>query len=292
MAGFLGFSEVGEYDTGGGMTAFDKIDGGGFDYNGGEIQYDSGAGGQSAKWRGMVTPTGNLITRVQTLPMIAAAKPAAMGTLPTEIDNIQGGALNDVTAARIQSHVYIDSLELTCPEEEILQATYNWMALDEIPVVIAAAAGHQTNSHIAWHTAATEWSIDGGALGVAKTINWTARIENNMTPQTSQDAKAPGVEREPEWFDMGDVVISIVADVRVPLGIDFTADIVSYLGFKWTAQDNELAPKTFTLDMTGGDGLDPTPDTVPIVESAEAVLWHIEARSAPNDLATWVPTFA
>lgn len=288
MAGetYVGLNECAEHDIGGGgpYLAYDKVDSGGLDHEGGEPQHNAGTGGQDIVYRDMVVPIGNATTAVQTIDLIDAAKPPAVGALPPVIGHIQGGVVGDATAARRQTNAYIATLELGCERGALVQATYNWQAIGQAPVNIAAAAAKQAgNLALAWHTADVLLETDP-----YKCQRWTATIENEITAQTSEDEKAADEERLPEWFDPGNFVVSLSAEFRVRANLNFIADVVPTLGFKATALSQ--AGELFTLDLTGGNGLHLAGDPLPIEKSGDAVLWRITAEAELNDLDVWVCT--
>lgn len=287
----VGLNQCIEYDIGAGMKAFDKHEGGNLSLPGGEQQYNVGTGGQVGKWRNLATPTGNANTSVQTITLIDLVKPAAIGQLPPKIDYIQGGAIGDIDEAVKHSDCYFNSLALGCGSEGVLTANYAWMALRWAPVNIAAAVGHQANSLVAWHTADAQFDVAGAGLTGYKIQTWTATAVNEIIARTSQSSKAADIQRVPEWFDPGNWVVSLAATVRMPLGVNLALDYPAQVEFQWTGDDNEAVPKTFTLDMTGGNGLDLNSAPVEIVRGADAALWSIAATAEPNDLAAWVTTF-
>lgn len=289
MAGekYVGLNECAERDVpGGGYSAFDKVDSGGLDYEGGEVQHNEGTGGQDIPYRDMVVPIGNATTAVQTIDLIDCAKPPAKGALPPVIAFIQGGVVGNVLAARRQSDCYIGALELSCERGGMLQATYNWQATGQENVNIAAAQAKQAaNLAVAWHTCNV--LLDDAPY---KSQRWTAGIENEITAQTSEDQKAADEQRLPEWFDPGNFVVSLGFEFRVRADFDFTADVIPTFGFKATGLSQ--AGELFTLDMTGGAGLHLAGDPLPIERGGDEVLWRVSAEAELNDLDIWVCTLA
>lgn len=288
---YVGRNQCIEADIGGGFISFDKHEGGNLDLEGGEQQYNIGTGGQVGKWRDMATPNGTANTSVQTLNLLNFAKPAAIGDLPPKIDYIQGGTVAVLEAAVKQSDCYLNQVALSCGETGVLMCVYNWRSLRSAPVNIAAAQAKQANSLIARHTADAQFDVAGAGLAGYKIQSWTATLVNEITAQSSQDGKAADIQRMPEWFDPGAFRVSLSARIRTPLGVNLALDYPGQVEFLWSGTDNEAVPKTFTLDLTGGNGLDLNRAPFEIVSGSDAVLWGIEATAEPDDLAVWATTF-
>jgi len=288
MAGYIGLNEVAEHDVDGDTTfsAFDKVDSGSLDHEGGEINYNIGTSGQVVKWRNMVVPIGDANTVLRTHDLLACAKPAALGSLPPIIEAIQGGVVNDSDAARKQEDCYLDGVELTCASEGVLMCTYNWKALTEAAVTIASAATKISATPFYFHTGAV---LIGGVA--YKVQNWTASLANAIVARTSQDEKTENY-RLPEWFDPGEFKVNLSVDARLPLGVDFTAQFLDPITFIFTATNNETVTETFTLDLTGGEGLDLNSEPIEIAAGADEVLFRIEAESEPFDLDIWETSLA
>lgn len=285
---YVGLNQCIEADIGAGFISIDKHEGGNVDLEGGEQQYNVGTGGQVGKWRDMATPNGNAETSVQTVNLLDFVKPAAIGQLPPVIDFIQGGAIGGATRARKHTDCYLNQVALTCGATGVLMCTYNWRALRSAPVNIAAAQAKQTNTLIARHTADAQFDVGGAGLTGYKVETWTATAVNEIRAESSQDSKAGDIQRVPEWFDPGNFVVSLSATVRTELGVNLALDYPAQIEFKWTGNNNEAVPETFTLDLTGGNGLDLNRAPYEIMRGNDKVLWGIEATAEPNDLAGWV----
>ncbi|NMC35295.1 MAG: hypothetical protein GYA36_22985 [Veillonellaceae bacterium] len=289
MSTFVGLNQCAEFDIAGTgpFVAFDEVTGGRIGSPDNEPAETDGIGGQSLKVRPMVEPAGNATTVVQSIGLISCIKPAAVGNLPTLIKKIQGGGIGDEHAANLQTDCYLSSLKLSCEVGGLLLATYEWLALDEESVAITSPAAKQTNSPVAWHTGSV--FIDGAAY---KCIGWEVTATTGIAQKTSLDAKTAGSQRMPEWMEPGPFQVSLSARFRLPLGIDLRADRPDAIGFKFTGQDAGATPKTFTLDLTGGDKLDPGASAAELVASADEAVWSLTAKSTKNDLAVWACTFA
>ncbi len=285
---YVGLSECAEYDVAGSgpWVSFDKVDSGGLDYEGGEPQHNVGTGGQDIVYRDMVVPIGNATCAVQSLDLINCAKPPSVGALPPVIKFIQGGVVGNVNAARKQSDCYLNTLELSCERGGLFMATYNWMALGQEQVNIAAAAAKKaSNLAIAWHT--------GNVLiadEMFKTQRWTVTVENAITAQTSEDEKATDAERLPEWMDPGDFSVALTVEFRVRASFNFIADWVPTFGFKATGTSQ--AGQLLTVDLTGGNGLHLAGDPLPIESGADEVLWRVSAEAEHNDLDVFAVSLA
>lgn len=289
---YVGLNQCMEADIGGGFISCDKHEGGNLDLEGGEAQYNVGTGGQVGKWRDMATPNGNAETSVQTLNLLDFLKPAAIGQLPPVIDYIQGGAIGNVNAAIKQAQCYVNQVALTCGATGVLMCTYNWRSLGKpLPVNIAAAQAKQGNSLVARHTGSAQFDVAGAGLSGYKVETWTATAVNEITAWSSQDAAAADEQRLPDVMDPGNFLVSLSARVRTPLGVNLALDYPAQVEFLWSGKDNEAVAKTFSLDLTGGNGLDLNRAPFEIMRGADKVLWGIEATAEPNDLAGWVTTF-
>lgn len=289
MAGFIGLNECLEHDVtaSGTWLAFDKVESGTLDYDGGDVEENEGIGGQVAYYRGMVVPTGNVSTMLQTLTLLSCVKPASIGALPTVIKKIQGGPIVTANAARLHEDCYLNNVKVKCEVGGPVMVDYSWMALTETEkTTIASAAAKQTNSPVMWHDADVD--VNGAAY---KCQSWEVEIVNSITPQTSQDTKVAGNERMPEWFDPGSFRVNINAVVRVDPGFDFSAKFPGTFEFAFVGSDNEAVPKTFTVDCASGGGFQLQGDPIPLVRGSEAVLYQVRGTSL-NDLSIINITFA
>ena len=289
MAGHVGLNECLEHDISGGGTfvAFSKVERGSMTYEGGEAQENIGAGGQVAYYRDMVVPVGSAQTMLQSIALLACAKPAAFGSLPPIIQKIHGGPISTANAARLHEDCYLGKVKLSCSQGKPVMVEYNWKALLETEkTTIASAATKLTNTPVVWHDADVD--VDGAGL---KCTSWELEITNEIKAQTSQDTKAAGVQRLPEWFDPGNFVVTVKATVRVNPGFDFSADFPSTFEFKFVGQDNETSPKTLTVDCASGSGFQLQGDPLEIVSGGEAVAYEINGRSV-NDLSIIGITFS
>jgi len=281
---YVGLNECAEYVEVGvaPYVSFDKVESGEMNLEGGEIQYNEGTGGQVDKFRGMTVPVGSLNTQVQTDTMLRRVKPAALGELPPVIALIHGGPLVGALHAREQSSCYIRNVAISGALDALIMASFDWVALRATQTTIAAPAAKQTNTGFPWH--AGNVLFDGNPL---KVQTWTATATCPIEARTSGDAKAPGVERLPEWFDPAPFQVTLEATVRTPPGIDMTADVIATMDFIATATNRDGVPKTLTVDLTGGNGLNPNGDGVMIAKGADEVLWSISATSEPEDFDVW-----
>ena len=284
-APYVGLNECLEHDVGTGgtpsgtMLAWDKVESGNMSRQGGDIEYNIGVGGQVAKYRSMYTPHGVATTMLQTSTIMSNVLPTSIGSLPPVIAEIQGGPLTDTDAAIKHSDAYIVRFQLACEMGNVVRAEYEWLASDEDPETIASAASKQTNTPFPWEN--LDVQFNGAAY---KCQSWQFEIRNTITPQSSQDAKTSD-KRQVEWFDPGNVEYSLTATLRMPLGVDVTADFPSTFTFKVIGTNNDGTAKTLTLDCTGGNGFNLSNDPLEIVRSNEAVLYRIEATGEPDDLS-------
>ena len=289
MAGHVGLNECLEHDISGagGWVAFSKVESGTMDYEGGEVQENIGAGGQVAYYRDMVVPVGTARTMLQSIALLACLKPTSIGALPPIIQKIQGGPLVTTNAARLHEDAYLSSVKLSCAQGGPVMAEYNWKALLETEkTTIASAATKLTNTPVVWHNADVD--IDGAGV---KCQSWELEILNEFTAKTSQDTKAAGSQRLPEWFDPGNFIVNLTADVRVNPGFDFTSDFPSVFEFEFSGLDNETSAKTLNIDCASGSGFQLQGDPLEIVSGSEAVTYRISGRSV-NDLSIIGITFS
>ena len=268
------------------FLAMDKVEGGSMDYEGGDPEFNEGIGGQVAVERGIVTPTGNVDTMVQSLNLIALAEPASMGALPAIIEKMQGGVAPTADLARLHEDCYISRVALSCEVGKSVRASYSWKALTETEkTTIAVPVAKQTNTPIMWHGADVD--IDGSPF---KCQSWEAELLNEFTAMASQDTGS-GLLRSPEWFDPGNFRVNLRATIREDAGLDYSANFPSTFTFKFTGVDNETVPKTFTLDLTGGDGFELQGDPIALVVGGNPVAYELSGTSL-NDLTLWACTFA
>jgi len=284
-APWVGLNECAEHDVGTGgtpsgtMLAFDLVESGVLDYEGGDQEYNVGVGGQVAKYRGMFVPHGTATTKLQTLTLLDTVIPSSVGSLPDVIAEIQGGPVNETDEARKHSDCYITRARIFSDVGSVIKVEYEWYASDEADTTITTAASKQTNTPFAWHNQDVDFNGSG-----YKCTAWSVELRNNLTPQTSQDYKSSDT-RLVEWFDPGNFEVTLTATLRMPLGIDLTADFPSTFTFKVVATNNDGTAKTFTLDLTGGNGLNKNGAPRPLVAAADAVLFEVNATGEPNDLS-------
>ena len=296
MTTYVGLQQCLEHSVAGGETpaflAFDKVEGATMTGEGGEPNFNIGAGGQVIKYRGLYTPGGNARTSVQTDTLLACAIPATLGSLPTVIKIIQGGLINVASMARIHSDCYLDHLKLSCSEQGILRAEYVWRALFTENDIIAEAEEHIATTPLPWHAAAATVAINDGDPSAVKLQNWETDINNNLQAQTSQDEKTTDYEIVPEWFDPGEYRASARIDVRVPIAMNLAAVAGDVFFFTWIGVNAETVPGTFTVDGASGDGFCLSSDAIEIFRGADAVVYRLEGQSAPFDLDALTAGFA
>jgi hypothetical protein len=283
-APWVGVQECLEHSIAGtSFAAFDKVNGGTIGPGGGAPQYSVGAGGQASKWRGGVQPTGSAKCELQTIGLLDCLIPAALGDLPPIIQKVQGGPVAETLCARLMEDCYLTRVKLSCAFEGLILVEYDWGALSDVPATIAAAAAKQTPTVFAWHDTDVQFLDDP-----YKCQSWEVEFTTGVKFPSSLDLKAAGVQRLPEWAEPGNFQAKLSATVRVPVALtnDFYADYPDVLTFYVQGNNSDAVPKTFELDMTGGEGLDTTDgQPVEIVRGEEQVLFKIGGSSTPNDLA-------
>jgi hypothetical protein len=283
MSTFVGLKQCAEYDIAGTgtYTAFDQLTGGRIGAGDAEPTEIIGIGGQARKVWPMIQPGGTATTVLQTTNLLACAKPSAVGSLPPAISKIRGGGIGDSTAAILQTGCYLRSVKLSCEVDGFVQAVYEWVALHEEYTDITSPAAKQTAAPFAWH--AGDVLLDGEAF---KCMSWEVTVTTDVTLRTSLDAKTAGAQRFPEWADPGNFKVALSARFRLPLGLDLNADKPSSIGFKFVGVDYAAEnPRTFTLDLTGGQKLDPSGSkAAELVQGATEAVWALTANSTANDL--------
>jgi hypothetical protein len=295
-APWVGLTECAEHSLAGtDFLAFDQVSGGRMGTAGGGIEYEVGTGGQASKWRGPLHGAGNVSCLLQSIGLLADLKPAALGSLPPIIEKIRGGPIVDTSAAWLHEDCRLTKVALGCDQGKALTVGYEWIALLPSRVTIAAidVVAKQTQRVFPWHAQSITFAT-AIAAAAYKCIGWNAEFTTGITPQSSSDAKAvtvPTSARIAEWIDPGTFEGKITARMRVPLAYtnDFMADFVDVVKFKVIALNNDVAVKTFTLDMTasGAANMD---DGMPteIAKGPDAVIYELSASILPNDLAAVV----
>jgi hypothetical protein len=266
------------------FVAFDSVNSGTIGPTGGGPQYSVGAGGQAAnKWRPGVRPVASAKCELQTLGLLDNLVPAGVGTLPAIIEKIQGGPLVDTNAARLMEDCYLTGVKLSCAMDGILLVEYDWGAMTDVPSTIAAPEDKQTPTVFAWHDMDIEFLV-----APYRCMSWEVEFTNGVRFLSSLDLKTAGIQRLPDLAVPGNFQARMGATVAVPIAVtnDFYADYPDVLSFKVIALNSDATPHTFTLDMTGGLGLDMTDgQPVEIVRGEEDVLFKIGGTSTPNDFA-------
>ena len=292
MAKYQGYGQTLEHKLVDTYARFDKVNAQAtWEPEGGELEFEEGVGGQISSTLGEYTPQGSAQTEVQSIGLMACALPAEAYALPPAVVAIQGGVVG-VALAHLWTTCYIRQLELSCANGGNLQASYDWRALEEDDLhTIASAAEAIANSPIAWHGAASLLEVPVGAAGAAfNVMSWTARLVNEFSAQFDQDTAADTIF--PSWYEPGGFYTELDLELRTPPGVSLLVTAGTAIGFSWAADDVETIPKTFTLDMTGGEGLYVRSRPRELQTGPNGVTWRLTARSKPWDIATWAVTFA
>ena len=285
MAGSVGLNEFAEHSIGGStFLAFDKVESGTMDYDGGEWKENIGVGGQVAGYRDMVTPVGNVSTMLQTGTLIACLKPASLGALPAVIAKIQGGVVTTANLSRLHTSCYIKTFKFSCAKGGVVMADYAWGALGETEAqTVASAQSKQTALPYVWHAETPTF----GAAAALSCQSWEVSGETGISFETSLDHKTSGVQRLPEFVDPGLFSVKLTATVRVDPALVLTADQVTAYGFKVIATNGT---GTFTIDMTGSNKVQMNKDPIPLVKGKDAVVYQIEGQIITDDLAACLIT--
>jgi hypothetical protein len=215
--------------------------------------------------------------------MIANVLPTTAGDLPPVIKAIQGGPITDTGAARVNNDCYLTSVKISGAENGVLKVSHAWQGLSA-DVATATAATKIANTVFPWHKLTIE------VLSAAyKCIGFEAEAKNELSIQSSLDEKTAGAELDGEWADGGIFSVSLTARFRVPVALtnDFHSDVCDSLDFVLVALNTDATAKTFTLDLSGGGGLDLQGDVVEVVKGKDAVIYEVKADALPNDLAVW-----
>lgn len=289
MAGFVGLNECAEFDTtgSGGYVAFDKVDGGSFEYEEGDLKEDIGIGGSVVEYRDMIVPVGKAITTLQTTTLLALCNVATIGVLPTVIEKIHGGPKNDASA-RLQTDCYLGGVKLSQSKGGVIKAEYRWKALAETTDTITTAATISANKPLVQHAC----SVKVGGNGY-KSQTWELELSNDPIPRNSGDLKTAATQRLPEWFDPGEWRVNLTAAFRMPVGINLLADIPATIAFTVAGTTADGTPRALAINTGGGNGLFPVPGGVtPLAKGTDEVLYEIKARSLAYDFAVWCVTLA
>jgi hypothetical protein len=288
MAGHVGLNECLEHSVAGSVfLPFDKVERGTMDYEAGDAQENIGTGGQVAYYRDMVIPVGNATTMLQSINLLSCVKPTSLGVLPPIIQKIHGGPIVTTNAARLHEDCYLRRVKLSCSVGKPVMVEYEWIALLETEkTTIASAVAKSTNTPVMWHNGDVDISGSG-----YKAQSWELELVNEIVAQTSQDTKAAGVQRLPEWIDPGNFVANISVTTRTNPGLDFSADFPAVFEFAFTGLDNETSAKTLNIDCASGSGFQLQGDPLEIVSGGDAVSYQIKGKST-NDLSIVGITFA
>lgn len=264
-------------------TRMDKIEGGSLAHEGGRPQHNPGAGGQDAVFREGVGYVGDVDTALQTGGLLARAKPASIGVLPPVIEHIQGGIVGVTGAARHQEDAYLNVITVRGDVNGLIMVHYEWMALKEVPVVIASMAAKATGGPFPWH--GVDVQLPSGAR--LKCQNWELRMQNGLDFWWDQDTDAAGEQRSPEGIDPGEWQMFLGADFRLPIDQDLSLDAITVVHVIISCSSAATAAVVFGADTTGGNGLHIQDIPVPVPGGADKAIFHIDAESELWDFASW-----
>ena len=272
------------------FLAMDKVNSGTIGPVGGDAQYSIGAGGQALEWRGMVAVAASVKGELQSIGLLANSKPASLGALPPIIAKLQGGPVGETLGARLMTSAYITRTKISMTFEGILNYEHDFFGLVDGAATIASAVAKGTNTAFPWH--ATDVQFNTASY---KVQSWDVEWYTGIEPKSSGDLKTTGVQRIPEWIQLGSFGAKMSATVRVPIAYahDFYYDFPTKLTFKAICKNGDATAKTFTLDCTGGSGFDMAGgQPMEIVRATEDVIFKVSGTSTPNDLAVIAYTLA
>jgi len=221
---------------------------------------------------------------------LACVKPAAVGGLPPIIQKIQGGPLTDTNAANLIEDCYIISTKISCSEKGKITVSHSGLGLTIAPTTIASAATKIANKPFPWHD--MDVDFNGSSF---KCIGWDVEWTCAVSLDTSLDLKTSGVQRMPEWAESGSFQGKLTARFRLPVTQTngFKTDYPDTATFKVVALNDDTVPKTFTLDMTGGEKIDMSDNgPIEIHRGKDKVIYEINGTTTPNDLSVCVMTLA
>lgn len=257
-------------------------------HDGGEPDHNRGIYGQDSVGRGLVIPNGSAETILQAGTLLTGNSAiTAIGGLPNQVGTIQAGPIDD-SSARQYTDTYIDTTTVTCELEGLVGCDYEWVALHGTHCTIATAdvVGTVSSGHFAWHGATA--AIDGSSY---KVQSIEISNENNLAIRASLDGTAATANREGEWAESEGSQVSVDATIRVPLGVDFTADTLSTLAVTLTAKSNDAVPRTLTC-VAKGNGLHLTENPMELSGGGDAIEYSISAESEFADTAAFTASIA
>lgn len=282
--GLSGFLEHDINETGT-FTAFDLIEEFELGWDGNELNENIGVGGQSAVARGMVWPIGSATTKLQTDNLLNCIIRTSISSLPPVIEQIRGGILDETNGSLTHYDCYINRAEISCEVDGFVMTSYEWLALDYSYGTITSGtqASHITTTPFIWH--AGDVQFDSSRYSCQ---SWRITIENNIEALTSLDQKSAGSQRLPEALRVGNYKVTLEAEFQeYPTYFDYGLDDLSSstVTFYATAQNTDGTPQTFTVDMTGGNGLHITSQPIRVSGAGEDVItYSVSAESLTNDL--------
>jgi len=270
------------------FTAFNLMESFTLSHEGSDYNENRGIHGNTTSDRAMGYPTGSATTKLQNNALFASNLliPSKAGSLPTVIKAIKGGVLTETNGTRTDSNCYLASMEISSEVSGFVMVTYNWVGLDSAWSTTTSGdeAANITSSIFSWYGGDVQFNSTNYSCQ-----RYTVTITNELVAKTSLDLKDVGSKRLPEAFINGGFKVTLSAEFEEMPGYhDFVADDMSEntVTFLATAVNKETSPQTFTLDMTGGNGLHITSlDTSVSGSGADVITYTVEAESETDDLS-------
>lgn len=218
MASYLGLDDFAQYSVGTAPTvAFGNFLG---EYSdAGAYRHEQGAAGQDDIIWELHQPRVTIRSVYKGESLIANCQRSTYNGMPPRI-SFRGGVLSPATLAVDMPTAYVNVLEIACAGiGEAVRVDYEIMGLQASPLAVTAASAPVATAPFVWHAGAV--TVDGIAC---RCQEFTVRLENGLTWDSSLDAKPAGSQRIAECIDVGSEKVTVRLGLKSPPVWDFTRD--------------------------------------------------------------------
>lgn len=253
---------------------------------GGGFRHNEGAGGADDITWEMIEPTARVETIYKGEALIASAKRTVYNGLPPRVA-VAGGLIVATNGMKAISG-YINTQGIECGAVgDPVHVSYDILGIQFEQFTATQAATWAVTNAFVWHAGGI--SLANGTYDVQ---SFRAELNNNITLQSSLDAKAAASQRLPEWADTGSEAVSLRCTVRTPLGIDLAADWPSALATAVITISNGYTNKVLTLTELYAA---PGSTAYRSVGPGDAATWDLEFEAKMNSMRSaatqaWVLT--
>ncbi len=257
---YVGLDDFAEYSVGTGATvAFGNFTGEITDE--GTFKHEEGAAGQDDIIWEMHQPKASIKTVYKGESLLTNCQRSVYNGLPPRI-SLAGGVLGGTNLARLIATAYVNGLEISCAGVgEPVLVTYDIIGLKATPTTFTAGQVATAAATAPFTCQDVAVTIGTSALG---TKEWSVKLDNGLTHDSSQDAKAAGSERIPETIEVGSEKVSASLTVKIPPSdINFTDDTPTLpitaqivIGNGYTLHTTNLRDqyiKPWSIEMLKGD---------------------------------------